>query len=717
MTSPGITPTNYDFFSLPGAQGNPWGINESRQVIVNNVGGSGRAHLWSPSAGAQDLGTLGGGWADATAINEAGHIVGSSATSSGAGHAFLWRPETGMVDLTPGSACSSAYDINDHGDIVGVDCDAPDGAVLWLAAGGIQHLGTTPDGTQCNPLAINNSRQVLGGCGAAYIWSESTGWQMIPETAGGWGSEGDINDLGQVAGYGNEVPFRWSPVDGYQALELPPGASGRAYGINNLGHVVGFFQMEAQPYPPGPLTGTTERPAIWTDAGLVDLSPIPLPQGATWAQAVNDAGDIVGSGNPLTATMWTPHAGPQLEPYGTTNPGMNVTVAPVMPKTYTPYSPITVTFDVVTLAGITAVRTGDPSEPPPLGEHVEDDRYQDWFGNRPYFSLETTADHIGAITVCYDYASTGYQIAAQLRLFRDAQSVEGGPSSWTDVTTSNDLNAQVVCGSVTSLSPWSGYPQAGIESFALVEVPGSFNTNPGTSVAVAPVDPATNTTPVTLTFDMVTEAGNTTVTSSTTGDPPPLGFALGEPATYYDVQTTATYSGTVALCFSYAPSGYQDPANLRLFHGEGGFWVDVTTSNDVNTGSICGSVTSLSPFVLAELRYHFTGFFQPVDNPGPTNVVNIAKAGSAIPIKFSLGGDFGLDILQGGSPSSAPFTCGSAPADAIEETVAASGSGLQYEDNQYVYVWKTEGGWKGSCRRFTLTLRDGQSFVALFKFK
>jgi Domain of unknown function (DUF4082) len=43
-------------------------------------------------------------------------------------------------------------------------------------------------------------------------------------------------------------------------------------------------------------------------------------------------------------------------------------------------------------------------------------------------------------------------------------------------------------------------------------------------------------------------------------------------------------------------------------------------------------------------EYNFSGFFQPVNNM-PT--LNVAKAGSAIPVKFSLGGDQGLDIFPG----------------------------------------------------------------------
>ena len=106
--------------------------------------------------------------------------------------------------------------------------------------------------------------------------------------------------------------------------------------------------------------------------------------------------------------------------------------------------------------------------------------------------------------------------------------------------------------------------------------------------------------------------------------------------------------------------------------------------------------------------YSYTGFFQPVDN----DVLNKAKAGSAIPVKFSLGGDEGLDILNAGYPKVTPIACdASEEVDAIEETVTASVSGLTYDPytDQYVYVWKTNKAWAGKCYRFDLGLNDGSS--------
>jgi hypothetical protein len=49
--------------------------------------------------------------------------------------------------------------------------------------------------------------------------------------------------------------------------------------------------------------------------------------------------------------------------------------------------------------------------------------------------------------------------------------------------------------------------------------------------------------------------------------------------------------------------------------------------------------------------FDFSGFFAPVQPP-PT--VNVAKAGGAIPVKFSLGGDRGLNIFSSGSRHRCP---------------------------------------------------------------
>jgi hypothetical protein len=116
--------------------------------------------------------------------------------------------------------------------------------------------------------------------------------------------------------------------------------------------------------------------------------------------------------------------------------------------------------------------------------------------------------------------------------------------------------------------------------------------------------------------------------------------------------------------------------------------------------------------------YAFSGFFQPVDN---LPALNSVKAGRAIPVKFSLGGNKGLAVLVPGYPKSQAISCdSSAPVDAIEETVSAGASTLTYDSatNQYVYVWKTDSTWSAPspCRQLTLRFIDGSTRRANFKF-
>ena len=120
--------------------------------------------------------------------------------------------------------------------------------------------------------------------------------------------------------------------------------------------------------------------------------------------------------------------------------------------------------------------------------------------------------------------------------------------------------------------------------------------------------------------------------------------------------------------------------------------------------------------------YDFGGFLPPVENPGiDGNVINVAKAGRAIPVKFSLNGDQGLDIFEPGYPKSVEFFCSgeSDPNAIIVGTDAAGGSILSYDaiEGEYVYVWKTEKKWAEQCRQLVVRLNDGKSYYANFQFK
>ena len=91
------------------------------------------------------------------------------------------------------------------------------------------------------------------------------------------------------------------------------------------------------------------------------------------------------------------------------------------------------------------------------------------------------------------------------------------------------------------------------------------------------------------------------MTSSTYGQAIPNEFkiaGIGTTTTYYDISTTAQYSGLIQVCIPYQ-GGLSFP---RLWHWVGGTWVDITDPGypDPVTKQVCGTTTSLSPFIVVE---------------------------------------------------------------------------------------------------------------------
>jgi hypothetical protein len=114
--------------------------------------------------------------------------------------------------------------------------------------------------------------------------------------------------------------------------------------------------------------------------------------------------------------------------------------------------------------------------------------------------------------------------------------------------------------------------------------------------------------------------------------------------------------------------------------------------------------------------YNFDGFFAPLANPPAVNVV---KVGKAVSVRFSLGGDHGLDVFESGYPQSRTTACDpGAIRHQVSEVVNAKSNGLSFDSatQQYTYMWKTERSWVGSCRELVLRLGDGQERVVQFQF-
>jgi hypothetical protein len=235
---------------------------------------------------------------------------------------------------------------------------------------------------------------------------------------------------------------------------------------------------------------------------------------------------------------------------------------------------------------------------------------------------------------------------------------------------------------------------------------GFSSSTPGTyaiTVSVTDIGGGTyGTTPASFTLQVNGSADNTDPTITITTPPNGATYFLNQ-VVYadYECQDEAGGSGLASCVGTVADGAAIDTSSV----GSKSFTVDAE-DNAGNQNSLTHNYSVI---------FNWTGFFRPVDNPSTMNVV---RAGSAVPVKFSLSGDQGLSIFATGFPASRKITCDPvAELDTLEETVTAGGSSLSYDSSidQYNYVWKTDKAWAGTCRQLEVKLIDGTSHLANFK--
>jgi probable HAF family extracellular repeat protein len=158
---------------IPGFQG---ALNNPGQVVgASTLPGNQIFHpfLWTKPGPMQDLGTLGGDCGNATAINDAGDVVGEADLPGAACgqlfHAFLWKKGK-MMDLgtVDGDACSEVGGINSRGQIAGAShaCDfSTQHAVLWEQDQIVDLNTLIPTNSALyltNAIAINDRGEIAG---------------------------------------------------------------------------------------------------------------------------------------------------------------------------------------------------------------------------------------------------------------------------------------------------------------------------------------------------------------------------------------------------------------------------------------------------------------------------------------------------------------------------------------------------------------------------
>jgi probable HAF family extracellular repeat protein len=270
----------------------------------STAAGGTRATLWNHSdLKKKQLGALlGGDYSSASAINDAGQVVGISNTSR-AMLPFIWTPTTGLqrVPLLPGDNCGQAIGINKYGHIAGYS-SGPSGAkaFLWTRSKAVRSLGVLAGSDHSRARDVNDLDEVVGSSGSsvgerAVLWTKAGNIRDLGTLPGDWASEATaINNASQVVGYSKGPrgmrAFIWTNETGMQELGvLPGGTSSRALAISDLGEVVGSSS-----------SASGDHAFLWTkQTGMTDLNSaesINLDVVFIEAHAINGKGEIIATG-------------------------------------------------------------------------------------------------------------------------------------------------------------------------------------------------------------------------------------------------------------------------------------------------------------------------------------------------------------------------------------------------------------------------------------
>jgi len=599
-------------------------------------------------------------------------------TSTEVFRAFLYSDDQ-MHDLgTLGGRSSNAQGINNSGQVVGfADISSRSGHAFLYSDGQMQDLGTLGDAYSV-AFDVNDSAQVVGwsrppsGEVRAFLYSDGQ-MKSLGTLGGSSSSANDINNSDQVVGEsstsGESHAFLYS--DGQmQDLGTLGGPGSGAYGVNDSGQVVGAST-----------TSTGEGHAfLYSDGQMQDLNDL-IPADSGWhlveARAINTSGQIVGEGvlnGNARAFLATPL--PDTVP-DTVQPQITITTPP-QDATYTFGEAVAASYSCTDEdSGVASCEGSVPD-----GANIDTSS-----AGTKTFTVSAKDNAGNSISVSHTYTVNPDPDDS------NPPTVECGAPDGTWHAT----DVSIAC---TASDSGSGLADPGDASFSL-----STDVAPGTEDSDAP----TGTRKICDTAGNCTDSGPISGNKVDKQAPGIEFYAPADSATYVLEQAVAAdYTcvdggSGVASCAGTALNGTNiDTSSVGI--------QDFLVHTTDNVGN------QSSRLVGYEVIYAFGGYLRPVDKP---STVNVVKAGSAIPVKFSLGDDYGLDILAEGYPHSEMVPNDpNALVDNIEVTVSAGSSGLSYDaaTEQYTYVWKSSKEWAGTSRQLVLKLEDGTEHIALFKF-
>jgi len=253
--------------------------------------------------------------------------------------AVIWRHGkiVNLGSLPGGGYQSAAVSVNSRGEAVGAATNlVPDSnsllpfnpnlsffvpygyqlrAFIWDEENGMQDLGTLGTGTDAEAFSINERGQVIGDsytsgapgacygvASGAFVWDREHGMVDLGGFGGTCTVPNDLNNRGQIVGTslvkGDAYlrAFLWQHGSLRDLGGSLGGKSTGANAINENGETVGSARLPGE---------TTEHATLWrhvgqmTDLGTVGSDP------CSFAQGVNDEGQVVGDSSPSDCVYFT----------------------------------------------------------------------------------------------------------------------------------------------------------------------------------------------------------------------------------------------------------------------------------------------------------------------------------------------------------------------------------------------------------------------------
>lgn len=257
----------------------------------------------------------------AEAINNSGQVAGFVSMQPGTTTATVWNGTTPtLLNTLPGGNSSEAYGINNAGQIVGCASDGRTfAATVWNGTSPTA-LDVSSDGSCA--LGINDAGTAVGWTiftpdQFAIVWN---GTDLLG-LGGPFSAATAINNVGQIVGY-SEVTTEsrvhavlWNDLNVTDLGTLGGDDNSEAYAINTRGQIVGVSGSYGFLFENGTMT------ALNPPSGTGGVG--------TWANGIDDAGDIVGytlipvlpGGAQDVATLW----------HGTTALDLNTLIGSALP--------------------------------------------------------------------------------------------------------------------------------------------------------------------------------------------------------------------------------------------------------------------------------------------------------------------------------------------------------------------------------------------------